>query len=68
MSISGLKNTRFLHEMHADPDGLQLPTRYPVAKYPLVDPYGAAYTAENPVQGMYMWSDQERFSKNAPPF
>lgn len=50
---------RFLHEMHADPDGLQLPTRYPVAKYPLVDPYGAAYTAENPVQGMYMWSDQE---------
>lgn len=45
--------------MYDDPDGLNLKLRYPLAKHRLLDPYGKPYTAENPLQGMYIWSDQD---------
>jgi len=50
---------RYVHEMHYDPDNLNLRERYPVARYPLKDALGTPYSKEYPLEGMYCWMDQE---------
>ena len=48
---------RPLHEISADPDGLNLPGRYPFARHPLKDDLGNPMKENHP--GTYTWLDPE---------
>jgi len=48
---------RLLHEMPHDPDGLNLPARYPMARVPFRNNLGVPYSEEYPVEGTYLWID-----------
>ena len=50
---------RPLHEMPKDPDALNLPGRYPVARHPYRNSLGEAFSDELPIYGSYLWLDPD---------